>query len=174
MIQVSSRSEADAVLNRLAGGEDFNAIAAEVNTDLLREVRGEIGVYRRVTGELTLEEFRAYAAEGIVASVEREGDRERVSYPWLLPWDIEDAALDLTAGAHSRPIEIEGGYLIVLKHEHVPATQDPRFDEVKDAVIREVAALQVEGGYQEHLIALMTREVPRFTIQADLFRPEEQ
>lgn len=51
IISVDNKTQADAVLDRIDKGEDFNAVAGEVNMDAkMRAARGEIGTYRKGDG----------------------------------------------------------------------------------------------------------------------------
>jgi len=140
LISVDNQTQANAVMERLKNGENFNDIAAEVNMDpQLRAARGELGPYRKGDG---------------------------------LPQPLEDAALRLQEGQYSDVIK-GTNYHILYCHKRL-AQVNPTFDEIKDDLIADMVQAKIDPYYVDELNALMKREMPRFQIMADLFRPEEE
>lgn len=140
LISVDNETQANAVMQRLKNGENFNDIAAEVNMDpQLRAARGELGAYRKGDG---------------------------------LPQPLEDAALKLQDGQYSDIIK-GTNYHILFCHKRLPQV-NPSFDEVKDDLISDMVQSKIDPYYMDALNALMKREMPRFDIKADLFRPVEE
>jgi parvulin-like peptidyl-prolyl isomerase len=89
---------------------------------------------------------------------------------WL-PKPLEDAALKLQKGQYSDIIQ--GQYChILFCHERAPEVS-PSFDEVKDRLMQDMLEQKIEPYYNDAVNQLMSREMPRFQIQADLFRPDE-
>ena len=140
IISVDNQTQADAVLGRLRGGENFNDLAGEVNMDPdMRAARGEIGVYRKGDG---------------------------------LPEPLENAAFALGDGQFSDIIKGQN-YHIVFCHKHYPEVA-PAFADVKEQLMLDMVEAKIDPYYIDELNALMERELPRFNIQANLFRPDEE
>lgn len=171
IISVESQSQADAVLKRLAAGENFNDVAGEVNMDpRMRATRGEFGLHRRgaklqmnltVPGGLTVQEFMAMFKPEALAMLTRPE----------LPKPLEDAAFALKDGQYSGVIKVEN-YNIIYCHKHYPEVS-PTFDEVKQDLMKNIVEAKIDPYYQQELSKLMDREMPRFTVIADLLKPEE-
>lgn len=139
IISVENQAQADAVLTRLSGGEDFNVIAAETNMDpQMRAASGELGVYRRGEG---------------------------------LPEPLEEAAFQLQPNQYSRIIK-GTNYHIVFCHKRYEDVS-PSFDDIKDDLMLELVEAKIDPFYQDELNLLLGTELPRFTILADLFKPED-
>ncbi len=139
IISVDNRQQAEAVLGRLRGGENFSDVAREVNMDeQMRAARGEIGPYRKGDG---------------------------------LPDPIEQAAFTLQAGQFSEIVKGQN-YHIVFVHERIPEVS-PGFDDIKEQLQIDLRESRIDPHYVEEISALMERELPRFTIEAELFRPVE-
>jgi foldase protein PrsA len=137
IISVDNKTQADAVVARLDKGEDFNAVAGEVNMDSkMRAARGEIGTYRKGDG---------------------------------LPQPIEDAAFKLKDGQHSAIIKGQN-FHIVFCHKRIPEVS-PDFEEVKEQLQKDMIEAKIDPSYNEEMDKLMARELPRFDIKADLFKP---
>jgi parvulin-like peptidyl-prolyl isomerase len=140
LISVDNQSQANAVVERLRQGENFNDIASEVNLDPeLRAVGGELGPYRKGDG---------------------------------LPEPLEQAALALQEGQYSEIIK-GTNYHIVYCHKRY-AQVNPTFEEIRDDLIQEMVQAEIDPYYVDELNALMQREMPRFCIMAELFRPVEE
>ena len=140
LISVDNQTQANAVMDRLRQGENFNDIAAEVNMDPeLRAVGGELGAYRKGDG---------------------------------LPEPLEQAALALQEGQYSDVIK-GTNYHIVYCHKRY-AQVSPTFEDVKTELIQDMVQAEIDPFYIEELNSLMQREMPRFNIVAELFRPVEE
>lgn len=64
LILVDNQTQAEAALERVSNGEDFQQVASEINTDPeLRSYRGELGLYRRGDGFPPALEEAAFALE---------------------------------------------------------------------------------------------------------------
>ena len=139
IISVDNRPQAEAVLERLKKGENFNDVAGEVNMDTeMRAARGEIGPYRKGDG---------------------------------LPQPIEDAAFQLAPNQYSDIIKGQN-YHIVFVQQRLPEVS-PGFDDVKEELQIDLREARIDPFYIDAINKLMERELPRFNIQAELFRPEE-
>ncbi len=88
-----------------------------------------------------------------------------------LPAPIEEAAFALERDQHSQVIK---GTLfhIIYVHDKRPAEVHP-FDEVKGDIKATLRDLQVQRYIDDYLNELYTRELPRFTIKANLFNVGE-
>jgi hypothetical protein len=64
-------------------------------------------------------------------------------------------------------------YHIVYCHQRY-AEVAPSFDEVKEELMREIVESKIDNFFYDEIGKLMDRELPRFNIQADLFRPAEE
>jgi hypothetical protein len=140
IISVDSKQKADQVIQRLKNGENFSDIAAQANMDkALRDVKGELGLYRKGDG-------------------------------WL-PKPLEDAGLALQTGQYSNVIE--GQYFhILFCHQRSPEVS-PAFTDVKDRLMQDLLEDKIDPHYFDAINELMKKEMPRFNIQAALFRPED-
>lgn len=139
IISVDNKTQADAVLERIDKGEDFNAVAGEVNMDAkMRAARGEIGTYRKGDG---------------------------------LPQPLEDAAFKLRDGQHSAIIKGQN-YHILYCHKRIPEVS-PQFEEIREQLQQDMIEAKIDPYYNEEMDKLMARELPRFEIKAELFKPGE-
>lgn len=89
-----------------------------------------------------------------------------------LPDPLEQAAFALADGQFSDIIKGQN-YHIVYCHKHYPETA-PSFADVKEDLMLEMVEAKIDPYYIDELNALMARELPRFSIQAELFRPDEE
>lgn len=118
--------------------------------------------FNDIAGEVNMDsQMRAVRGE---LGVYRRGDG--------LPQPIEDAAFALSPGQYSGIVK-GANYHIVYCHQRNPEVS-PSFEEIKEELMLEMVEGKIDPYYLDELNALMAREVPRFTIQADLFKPEEQ
>ncbi len=118
--------------------------------------------FNDIAGEVNMDsQMRAVRGE---LGVYRRGDG--------LPQPIEDAAFALSPGQYSEIVK-GSNYHIVYCHQRNPEVS-PSFEEIKEELMLEMVEGKIDPYYLDELNALMAREVPRFTIQADLFRPEDQ
>jgi parvulin-like peptidyl-prolyl isomerase len=140
IISVSNETQAKAVIDRLKKGENFNAIAGEVNMDpQMRAERGEIGLYRKGDG---------------------------------LPAELEAAAFKLKDGQYTE-IPVHGNnYHVLFCHKHY-AEVSPTFEDVKEQLQKDMLEAKIDPYYADELNKLMSRELKRFQIQAELFKPDE-
>lgn len=88
-----------------------------------------------------------------------------------LPKPMEDAAFSLREGQFSGIIK-GTNYHIVYCHRRYPEVS-PTFDQIKTQLMVDLVEAKIDPHYIDALNELMDRELPRFTIDADLFRPEE-
>jgi foldase protein PrsA len=88
-----------------------------------------------------------------------------------LPEPLENAAFDLGQGQHSEIIKGQN-YHIVYCHKHYPEVA-PSFADVKEQLMLDMVEAKIDPYYIDELNKLMERELPRFNIDADLFRPSE-
>lgn len=170
IISVDTKEAADAALKRLQAGENFNDIAAEVNTDpRMRENRGYFGLHRRgatlldniaLPDGLTEQEFIAMLKPDVLT---------QMTSPEL-PKALEDAAFALKAGQYSGVIKVEF-FNIVFCHEQVPEVS-PTFEDVKESLIMDLVDEKIGPYYDQAINDLMRRESPRFKILADMLKPE--
>lgn len=138
LISVDNQTQADAVIQSLAAGRNFNDLAAEVNMDAtMRANKGEIGVYRKGEG---------------------------------LPQPLEDAAFALQEGQYSEVIKGQN-YHIIYCHRKYPAISH-EFADIKDQLMLDLVEAQIDPYYFDAIAELMERELPRFNIEAKLFKPE--
>ena len=89
-----------------------------------------------------------------------------------LPEPLEQAALALQEGQYSEIIK-GTNYHIVYCHKRY-AQVNPTFEEIRDDLIQEMVQAEIDPYYVDELNALMQREMPRFNIVAELFRPIEE
>lgn len=88
-----------------------------------------------------------------------------------LPEPLEEAAFQLQANQYSKIIK-GTNYHIVFCHQRY-AEVSPAFEDVKDDLMLELVEAKIDPFYQDALNALLSTELPRFTILANLFKPEE-
>lgn len=88
-----------------------------------------------------------------------------------LPQPLEDAAFTLVEGQYSGIVKGQN-YHIVFCHKRYPEVS-PAFDDVKEQLMMDLVESEIDPFYLDALDELMSRELPRFNIQADLFRPED-
>ena len=158
------------MLKRLVAGENFNDVAGEVNMDpRMRAMRGEFGLHRRGAmltllsppAGMTMEEYRAMFKPESLAMLEKPE----------LPKVLEDAAFALKDGQYSGVIKVEN-YNIIYCHKHYPEVS-PTFDDVKQDLMKRIVEAKIDPYYRQELRKLLDREMPRFTIIADLLKPEQ-
>jgi foldase protein PrsA len=89
-----------------------------------------------------------------------------------LPDPLEKAAFALAEGQHSAVIKGQN-FHIVFCHKHYPEVA-PAFADVKEYLMQDMVEQKIDPFYIDTLNALMERELPRFNIQASLFRPDEE
>jgi foldase protein PrsA len=115
-----------------------------------------------VAGEVNMDaEMRAARGE---IGIYRKGDG--------LPEPLETAAFALNDGQHSAVIKGQN-FHIVYCHKHYPEVA-PSFADVKEQLMLDMVEAKIDPFYIEELNTLMSRELPRFNIQASLFRPDEE
>jgi foldase protein PrsA len=88
-----------------------------------------------------------------------------------LPKEMEDAAEKLQTGQYSAVIQ--GKYFHILYCNKLAPEVTTSFDDVKEELIQDMLEQKVEPYYDDAIGELMKRELPRFQIQAELFRPTE-
>jgi len=88
-----------------------------------------------------------------------------------LPKPLEDAAFALKDGQHSKVIKGEN-YHIVNVHKKYPEVA-PEFPEVKEQLMKDMVEAKIDPFYMEQMNKLMSTELPRFKIMAELFKPDE-
>jgi foldase protein PrsA len=88
-----------------------------------------------------------------------------------LPPALEDAAFNLRENQYSGIIK-GTNYHIVMCYKRYPESS-PSFDEVKEDLMLELVQSKIDPFYRDALNDLMAREMPKFNIAADLFKPEE-
>jgi parvulin-like peptidyl-prolyl isomerase len=139
IISVDTKKKAEEVMSHLKAGQNFNDLAAKYNLDpWLRDIKGELGLYRRGDG---------------------------------LHKSLEDAGLALAPNKFSEIISGTKNFHILFCHQRSPEV-NPSFEEVKDRVMQEVLDQKIDPLAQKAMNELMKREMGRFDIKADLFKPE--
>ena len=83
----------------------------------------------------------------------------------------QEAAFQLQAGRYSRIIK-GTNYHIVYCHQRYEDVS-PAFDDIKDDLMLELVEAKIDPYYQDTLNELLGVELPRFSILADLFKPED-
>ncbi len=132
----------------------------QADTVLARLKAGEN--FSDVAGEVNMDaDMRAARGE---IGIYRKGDG--------LPEPLETAAFALADGQFSEIIKGQN-YHIVFCHKHYPEVA-PAFADVKEQLMLDMVEAKIDPFYIEELNALMERELPRFSIQANLFRPDEE
>jgi hypothetical protein len=117
--------------------------------------------FNDIAGEVNMDsEMRA--ARGEIGPY-RKGDG--------LPQPIEDAAFQLLPNQYSDIIKGQN-YHIVFVQQKLPEVS-PGFDDVKEELQIDMRESRIDPFYIEAINKLMERELPRFNIQAELFKPED-
>ncbi|MCB1217787.1 peptidyl-prolyl cis-trans isomerase [bacterium] len=88
-----------------------------------------------------------------------------------LPKPLEDAAFSLREGQYSGIIK-GSNYHIVYCHRRYPEVS-PTFDQIKEQLMVDLREAKIDPYYIDALNELMAGQLPRFNIDAELFRPEE-
>jgi foldase protein PrsA len=118
--------------------------------------------FNDVAGEVNMDpDMRAARGE---IGIYRKGDG--------LPEPLETAAFALADGAYSDVIKGQN-FHIVYCHKHYPEVA-PAFADVKEQLMLDMVEAKIDPFYVDELNALMERELPRFNIQANLFRPDDE
>jgi parvulin-like peptidyl-prolyl isomerase len=133
---------------------------AKADAVLKRLTAGED--FRKVAGEVNMDsKMRAMRGE---LGVYRKGDG--------LPKELETAALALKKGEYTKkPIKGTNYHLLFCHEKYAEVT--PKFEDVKEQLMSDMLEAKVDPTFQDELDKLMAREMPRFTIQAELFKPED-
>ena len=118
--------------------------------------------FNDIAGEVNVDQ-RMRAAKGQYG-VYRKGDG--------LPEVMEQAALALKKDQYSSIIKGDMNYHIIYCHELVPEVS-PAFEDVKEGLMQDMVEAKIDPLYTQALDDLMRKEMPRFNIVADLFKPEE-
>ncbi|MCH7472846.1 peptidyl-prolyl cis-trans isomerase, partial [bacterium] len=84
---------------------------------------------------------------------------------------LEEAAFALQPNTYSDIIKGEN-YHIVYCHRRIPEVT-PSFEDVKEQVMIELREARIDPFFFKELDELLTRELPRFQIEASLFKPEQ-
>jgi parvulin-like peptidyl-prolyl isomerase len=134
---------------------------AKADAALARLTAGED--FRKVAGEVNMDaRMRAISGE---LGVYRKGDG--------LPKELETAALALRKGEYTKKaIKGSNYHLLFCAEKYAEVT--PKFDDVKEELMRDLLEEKVRPHFAAALDALMAREMPRFNIQAELFKPEDK
>ena len=88
-----------------------------------------------------------------------------------LPEPLEQAAFGLQQGQYSRVVK-GTNYHIVFCHQRYEEVS-PAFGDIKEDLMLELVEAKIDPFYQDALNELLNRELPRFDIVADLFKPED-
>lgn len=88
-----------------------------------------------------------------------------------LPKPLEDAAFSLQEGQYSNIIQ-GSNFHIVYCHRRYPEVS-PTFDQIKQQLMVDLVEAKIDPHYVDALNDLMAEQLPRFNIDAELFRPEE-
>ncbi|MEZ5337237.1 MAG: peptidyl-prolyl cis-trans isomerase [bacterium] len=88
-----------------------------------------------------------------------------------LPKPLEDAAFSLREGQYSGIIK-GSNFHIVYCHRRYPEVS-PSFDQIKEQLMVDLREAKIDPYYIDALNELMAGQLPRFNIDAELFRPEE-
>jgi len=88
-----------------------------------------------------------------------------------LPKPLEDAAFSLGEGQFSGIIK-GSNFHIVYCHRRYPEVS-PTFDQIKTQLMVDLVEAKIDPYYIDALNDLMAVELPKFNIDAELFRPEE-
>ncbi|MCB1186146.1 peptidyl-prolyl cis-trans isomerase [bacterium] len=88
-----------------------------------------------------------------------------------LPKPLEDAAFSLQEGQYSGIIK-GSNYHIVYCHRRYPEVS-PTFEQIKEQLMVDLREAKIDPYYLDALNDLMSDQLPKFNIDAELFRPEE-
>ncbi len=88
-----------------------------------------------------------------------------------LPKPLEDAAFKLQEGGHSDVIKGTNFHILYCSKRY--PSVEPGFDEIKERLMSDMLEAKIDPHYFQAMDDLMGRELPRFSIQAELFRPDE-
>jgi parvulin-like peptidyl-prolyl isomerase len=88
-----------------------------------------------------------------------------------LPKPLEDAAFTLNEGQFSGIIK-GSNYHIVYCHRRYPEVS-PAFEQIKTQLMVDLVEAKIDPHYIDALNDLMAQQLPKFNIDAELFRPEE-
>lgn len=89
-----------------------------------------------------------------------------------LPQALEDAAFKLKENQYSDVIKGTNFHIVMCQKRYPESS--PSFDEVKEDLMLELVDRKIDPYYRQALNDLMAREMPKYTIAADLFKPEDQ
>lgn len=128
-------------------------------------VLGRLGAgeaFSKVAGEVNMDaQMRAVSGE---LGVYHRGEG--------LPEPLENAAFALQPNQYSRVIK-GTNYHIVFCHKKYEDVS-PSFNDVKEDLMLELVEAKIDPFYEDELNRLLSTELPRFDIIADLFRPEDE
>lgn len=88
-----------------------------------------------------------------------------------LPKPLEDAAFKLKEGANSEVIKGTNFHILYCSKRY--PSVEPGFPDIKERLMHDMLEAKIDPLYFEAMDELMGRELPRFNIQAELFRPDE-
>lgn len=134
---------------------------AQANAVLERLKKGE--TFNAVAGEVNMDP-QMRAVQGEIGPY-RKGEG--------LPKPLEDAALALKEGEFSRAPVQGTNFHLLFCHKKYAAVQ-PTFEDVKEALMHDLLESKIDPLYVDAMDNLMRRELPRFAIQADLFKPADE
>jgi parvulin-like peptidyl-prolyl isomerase len=119
--------------------------------------------FRKVAGEVNMDaKMRAVRGE---IGVYRKGDG--------LPKELETAALALKKGEYTKkPVKGTNFHLLFAHEKYAEVT--PTFDDVKELLMSDMLESKIDPIFEDELNKLMAREMPRYTIQAELFKPQDK
>ncbi|MDQ3023873.1 MAG: peptidyl-prolyl cis-trans isomerase [bacterium] len=119
--------------------------------------------FRKVAGEVNMDpKMRAVRGE---IGVYRKGDG--------LPKELETAALVLKKGEYTKkPVKGTNFHLLFAHEKYAEVT--PTFDDVKELLMSDMLEAKIDPLFEAELNKLMAREMPRYTIQAELFKPQDK
>jgi parvulin-like peptidyl-prolyl isomerase len=121
--------------------------------------------FSKIAGEVNMDP-KMRAARGEIG-VYRKGDNPP------LPRELETAAFGLKKGQYTKtPIKGTNYHLLFCHERYAEIT--PTFDDVKELLMKDMLEAKIDPHYADALNALMAKELPRFSIMADLFKPEPE
>jgi foldase protein PrsA len=118
--------------------------------------------FSAIAGEVNMDP-QMRAARGEIG-IYRKGDG--------LPTELENAAFALKDGQFNEKPVKGNNFHILFCHKHY-AEVSPTFEDVKEQLQKDMLEAKIDPYYADELNKLMQRELPRFAIQAELFRPED-
>jgi len=119
--------------------------------------------FKKIAGEVNMDP-KMRAAQGEIG-VYRKGDG--------LPKELETAGLALKKGEYTKKaIKGTNYHLLYCAEKYAEVT--PKFEDVKEDLMSDMLEAKIDPIYQDQLDQLMAREMPRFQILADLFKPEDK